>query len=222
MQVGNGGSGSLGSVNDNGLLIFNLSGNPSYSGVISGSGSLVQAGTGTLTLTNSSLFTGLTTIANGSLLLSNSNALQNSTVQVNGNSLLFNSAIPTFNVGGLTGGGNIVLSDGGSLTLSVGGNVASTTYNGVLSGTGGLTKAAGSGICPRRYNNTYSGSTTLAAGELSISTSSNLSPNSSGRVQRRDPADHRNGPSPAWRATRSIGLRSMAALTSPMRPTCLP
>ena len=60
-----------------------------------------------------------------------------------------------------------------------------------ISGTGGLTKL-GTGILTSRVN-TYSGSTTLTAGELSISASNNLSAGSPGRFQRRDPADHRNG-----------------------------
>ena len=43
--------------------------------------------------------------------------------------------ITTFNVGRVTGSGNIGLADGGyALTLSVGGNNANTTYSGVLGG----------------------------------------------------------------------------------------
>ena len=114
--------------------------------------------------------------------MGNTNAVQNSTVIVNlNNSLLFNSssgAITTFNVGGLSGSGNIALADSSALTLSVGGNGTVTTYSGALSGSGALLKT-GSGILTLGgTSNTYSGSTTLAAGELSISASNNLSPNS--------------------------------------------
>ena len=80
-------------------------------------------------------------------------------------------------MGGLSGNSGIALSDGSPLTLSVGGNGASTTYGGILSGSGGLIKT-GSGILTFASLNNYSGSTTLTQGELSISASSNLSPNS--------------------------------------------
>lgn len=61
------------------------------------------------------------------------------------NGLAFNTnygAITTFNLGGLSGNGNIKLSDGiNAVTLNVGGNAANTTYSGGLAGSGGLTKS---------------------------------------------------------------------------------
>ncbi len=179
LQVSGSGTLGTGPVTDNSALVFNLSGNPTYSGLIGGIGSLTQAGTGILSLLGGNSYSGGTTIASGSLSLNNANAVQNSTVTVNNNnSLLFSGGtITTFNVGGLAGGGNILLADSSALTLSVGGNGASTTYSGALSGTGGLTKT-GTGILTIAGGNTYSGSTTLTAGELSISASNNLSPSS--------------------------------------------
>ena len=71
LQIGSGGtSGSItGNITDNAALKFNRSDAISYSGVISGSGTLEQAGSGTLTLSGDNQYTGLTTVSNGTLKL---------------------------------------------------------------------------------------------------------------------------------------------------------
>ena len=63
LQIGNGGtSGSInGNVIDNGTLAFDRSDAVTFSGAISGTGSLVQLGAGTLVLTADSNFLGITT-----------------------------------------------------------------------------------------------------------------------------------------------------------------
>jgi alpha-galactosidase len=71
-QVGDGTTnGSLGSVNvtDNTSLVFNRSDSVTNSGVISGSGSVTQNGTGTITLTASNTYAGSTLINSGTLAL---------------------------------------------------------------------------------------------------------------------------------------------------------
>jgi autotransporter-associated beta strand protein len=74
LQVGNGGtSGSIGddSVVDNTVLIWNRSDTITYDGDITGSGSFVQFGSGSLTLTSTNLsYTGDTTVSNGTLVVS--------------------------------------------------------------------------------------------------------------------------------------------------------
>ena len=117
----NGGGSIAGNILDNAALVFNITGIQSFAGVISGSGGLTQMGAGTLILTASNPFSGGTTITNGGLTLANANALPNSTATVNGNNgLLFASSggtITTFNVGGLSGSGNISLADGSASAL---------------------------------------------------------------------------------------------------------
>jgi autotransporter-associated beta strand protein len=77
VQVGTNGSlgtfgKSVGNISDNGQLIFNQNNVNKYDGVISGSGQLIQAGTGTLILTGDNGNTGGTTIGtNGTLQLGN-------------------------------------------------------------------------------------------------------------------------------------------------------
>ncbi|MEO5755450.1 MAG: autotransporter domain-containing protein [Mesorhizobium sp.] len=76
LQLGTGGTtGTIGgssaaSITNNGALIYKRSSGLTYRGVYSGSGTIEQAGTGTLTLTGNSLgFTGSTTVSSGSLMV---------------------------------------------------------------------------------------------------------------------------------------------------------
>ena len=74
LQVGNGGTtGTLGSgaVTNNGTLAFNRSNSIAIANAISGTGSVVQQGAGTLTLTAINSFTGGTTVQAGTLSLGN-------------------------------------------------------------------------------------------------------------------------------------------------------
>jgi fibronectin-binding autotransporter adhesin len=83
LTIGNGGiSGSLGAgnVTNDGQLTFNRSDAHSYNGDISGTGTLIKQGAGTLTLGGTSTYTGTTTISAGTLLINGS--LGNTTVSI--------------------------------------------------------------------------------------------------------------------------------------------
>ena len=157
-------------VSDYGTLAFGCSGTTTYSGVISGGGSLTQNG-GTLILTGANTYIGGTTVSEGTLQLGSQDAAEDSTVIVNSPGALgFASGIVTFNIGGLSGNGNIDLEDSASnpVTIQVGGDNADTIYSGVFSGDGSLTKT-GSGILilsPPSGGNTYTGGTTVSEGTL--------------------------------------------------------
>ena len=86
-----GGSGSIAGTSgvlDNGSLAFSRSNALTFAAVVSGSGSLTQAGTGNLTLAGGNTFSGVTTISSGSLTLANPLALQNSTLGTGGSGTL--------------------------------------------------------------------------------------------------------------------------------------
>ena len=145
-----------------------ISGNLSES---SSGKSLTLNGPGTLALAGSAGYTGGTTLAAGILLLSNSLALQNSTLTPSGGTLAFDPAVAThaFILGGLSGGGNIALTDGSNpVTLNVGNNNASTSYGGALTGSGALTKI-GSGTLTLTTANMFSGNTLINGGTLTLS-----------------------------------------------------
>lgn len=112
LQIGNGGTTGMigGHVVNNGVLAFNRSDDFTFAGDISGTGSLVKDGAGTLTLLGTLSFTGTTSILGGALLIGN---------------------------GGNTGGlvGDLVIDS--ELTFN---RADDYLYSGVLSGTGSFVK----------------------------------------------------------------------------------
>ena len=80
LQLGDGSSGDDGSlasasIIDNGTLTYDLDGSESYSGVISGSGSLALSGYGTLLLSGTNAYTGGTTVWSATLEAASTAAL---------------------------------------------------------------------------------------------------------------------------------------------------
>ena len=76
LEVGNGsttGAIGTGPVTDNGVLVFNRANDLTFGGVISGLGSVVKLGAGTLTLTGTNNIQGSLTVSNGALFLNNDN-----------------------------------------------------------------------------------------------------------------------------------------------------
>jgi outer membrane autotransporter protein len=132
IQIGNGGTtGSIfGNVVDNGSLVFNRSDAMTFPGIVSGTGALIQSGSGSLTLTNANTYSGGTVIDRGTLLVDNTQALGIGNVTVNGGIL---AADPQpINVRGnytQNAGGTLQLNVAGANpgqydTLNVGGNAA--------------------------------------------------------------------------------------------------
>ncbi|MEI7956742.1 MAG: autotransporter-associated beta strand repeat-containing protein, partial [Verrucomicrobiota bacterium] len=154
-----------------------------YSGVISGSGSLVKAGSGTLTLANANLYMGTTAIKNGVISLGISNALPTSTILTLGDGTTNASGVLRMNgfsqsLAGLaiagTGTGNRIV-NGSATALNLTLNVASSSsFSGSLGGSGtnennlGLVKT-GAGVLTLSGSSTYTGTTSITNGTLSVS-----------------------------------------------------
>ncbi|MBO9517395.1 MAG: autotransporter-associated beta strand repeat-containing protein [Porphyrobacter sp.] len=128
LQLGAGGtSGSIvGSVANEGTLIFNRSDDVSFAGLISGSGSLEQAGSGATELTAANSYLGATTISAG-------------TLKINGDQSGATGLTTAMSGGRLGGtgivGGDVVIADGG--TLAPGNSPGTLTINGSLTLSGG-------------------------------------------------------------------------------------
>jgi len=160
LQVGNGtDSGSIAmtsEITNNGTLVFNRSntltqgalGTGDFS-LISGTGSVTQAGSGTTILTLTNGYTGNTTISGGTLQIGNGGT----TGSIDSSSLITNNGILAFNR---------------TNTLTQGTDFASG-----ISGTGGVTQL-GSGTTILSGANTYTGITTVSAGTLQLATANSL------------------------------------------------
>ncbi len=173
--------------------------NTTFSGIISGSGTLSKAGTGTLTLGGANTFSGGAAIKNGTLVLDANAAAGTGTITV-GDTLTTVSTPATLlfattagrtatnaisvstgstglrTIGGLnttgvnTFSGAVALGTGVTLTEDAGGEV---NFSGIVSGAGGITKT-GAGTIRLSNTNTFTGATLISAGTLAYGASNAL------------------------------------------------
>ena len=128
LQLGNGGtSGSIvGNVVDNGTLVFSRSDVVTFPGVVSGTGLLTQAGSGTTILTAANTYSGGTTISAGTLALGNGGTSGSITGNVENNgTLAFNRSDVVLFPGVVSGTGSVAQIGSGTTTLT-----GNNTYTG--------------------------------------------------------------------------------------------
>ncbi|MEQ8211049.1 MAG: autotransporter-associated beta strand repeat-containing protein [Lacipirellulaceae bacterium] len=131
---------------------------------------LVKSGAGTLVLTQSNTFGGLTEITEGTLRLTGGGLLANGGVDVF-NGATFDVTDVTDTIGRLLGGGDVLLGLG---TLTIGADDGSGSYSGVISGVGGAIIKEGTGTQVFTGVSTYTGGTFINDGVLQVSQSENL------------------------------------------------
>ena len=148
----------------------------SYTGLITGSGILTKVGTGTLTLSGTSSYTGATNINAGVLAGGALNSLSPSSAFVIANLATLDISLADQTIGSLAGvaGATVNL---GPHTLTTGGNNASTSYTGLITGSGILTKV-GTGTLTLSGTSSYTGATNINAGVLAGGALNSLSPSS--------------------------------------------
>ena len=140
LQITGSTSGLTGAIADNSALIFAQTGNSSFGQVISGTGSVTQQGTATLTLSGANTYSGNTTVnAGGTLNVAGSlyQGAGHGNVLVNGTMDVANG----FTVGSLTGTGTLDLTNTGSPLVVT----SSSIFGGAVDGNG-LLEASGTGI----------------------------------------------------------------------------
>ena len=190
-------------ITNNANVAFNQATDGTYSGIISGTGSLTKQGTGDVTLSGANTFSGGTTISGGTLT-GNTTSLQGNIVD---NAVLtFNQSATGTYSGNISGTGSFTKLGSGNLTLSgtntySGGATVSEgtltgttsslqgkitnngavvfdqsitgTYSSNMSGTGSLTKK-GTGRLILQGANTFSGGLNLNAGSLYVGDDASL------------------------------------------------
>ncbi|MGO9112862.1 MAG: beta strand repeat-containing protein [Thermoguttaceae bacterium] len=159
-----------------------------FSGGLSGSGSLTKIGAGTLTLAVSNSYTGGTTVSNGVLELGTSTALpSNSSVTLNGGTLDLGGVdqqVASLSDGTPGSGGSIVNSNTGvTSVLTLTPTTGSTTFSGMIMGGGTLGAISlmldGPATLVLAGTNTYTGGTDVGDGTLVLESNEAIADGSS-------------------------------------------
>jgi fibronectin-binding autotransporter adhesin len=190
LQIGNGGAtGSLstsGAITNNAVLAFSRSNTvtqgTAFANAISGSGSVVQNGTGGLLLGAGNTYAGATVVNGGGtgfVRIAADSALGAAPgAATAGHLILSNGALVTIASFTLSANRGILLSgSGGQINTAAG----TLTYGGSLEGSSGLEKA-GAGTLTLSGVNTYSGDTLVSAGTLNLSNSTGVALSNPGLV----------------------------------------
>jgi autotransporter-associated beta strand protein len=153
-----------------------------YYGAIGGSGGLTVTG-GIATLGGTNTYTGVTTINNGAyLVLQSTAAISSSSRVINNGSLDLSTMSVDSSIKSLAGTNTNAQLGLGNYTLTL--TAANDTYAGFISGTGGLTLASGTETLTGTIG--YSGATTINGGTLvvnaSLASSSGVTVNTGGTL----------------------------------------
>ncbi len=170
LQIGNGGTtGSIASnVNNNGTLAFNRSNALTFSGLISGTGSVAQLGAGNLSLPGANTYIGGTTISRGTVTVGNNSALGAGDVK------MMQGATVAFGIGDYTLAHNFVIS--GTSIFNIRAGTTQTITGAVSDGdTPGIMQKNGDGKLILSGPTSYSGGTIINAGTLQLANSNMLS-----------------------------------------------
>jgi autotransporter-associated beta strand protein len=149
------------------LTVGSNNASTTYSGAMTGAGSLTKGGNGVLTLSGANTYSGTTTVFAGILSLGNAMALQNSTLTFSSSAghVQFQPGIGTFTLGGLSGGLSLTDTAGNPVNLQLGNN-NSSTGTGTINGAGSLVKIGTGTLSLGLYN--AAGNLTIGNGAVAI------------------------------------------------------
>ncbi|OZI29794.1 hypothetical protein CAL29_16845 [Bordetella genomosp. 10] len=168
LQLGDGTSnGSVaGDIVDNAALVFANGTSQTYSGAISGAGSLTKAGAGTLILRGTNTYSGDTRLDAGTLSLQSSQALGPGTISFGGGTLQYSASNTTdysFRFSAAANQQYRIDTNGENVVFAAGLN----------SGGGSLTKLGAGTLTLTGWSN-YNGATTISAGTLQLGDGTSL------------------------------------------------
>ncbi len=130
--------GNLAAGNSVALTVGGNNASTTYSGIMSGGGSLTKTGTGTMTLSGANTYTGATTVSGGTLQMNTTNATSASVTVNNGGTLALNVADAL----GFTTGKNVPTINSGGTITNMGSGTRVTLWNGLTMTGGTLTGSA--------------------------------------------------------------------------------
>ncbi|GLQ91489.1 autotransporter-associated beta strand repeat-containing protein [Dyella acidisoli] len=167
-QIGNGGVsdsimvGPFGLTN-NGTLIWNHNDQVAPSLSISGSGGLVQEGTGTLTLSQTNTYTGATVVNSGTIAVTSTGSLGTGALNIasGGEVDLANTAQQ---IASLNGAGTLQL-NGTALQVT---DNSTSEFSGLIGGSGSLNYSGSGSLILDGNSSAFAGSTTVASGMLVV------------------------------------------------------
>ncbi|MGO4836953.1 autotransporter-associated beta strand repeat-containing protein, partial [Rhizobiaceae sp. 2RAB30] len=165
LQIGNGGTtGSIsGNITNNAALAFDRSGELTVAGIISGSGSVSQDGTGKTVLTGANSYSGGTTITSGTLQIGNGGTSGSITGAVANDGILVFNRSDALTFGGAISGAGSLRQDGSGKTILTG----TSTHTGGTTITSGTLQIGNGGT-----SGSIVGSVTVdSGGELTINRS---------------------------------------------------
>ncbi|WP_143277667.1 beta strand repeat-containing protein [Bordetella genomosp. 10] len=180
LQLGTGAGGSttgsiLGNVSNNGTLAFNRSNTYTFGGTVSGTGNVVQQGSGVTVLTADNTYTGGTTISAGTLQLGAGGTTGSIVGDVaNDGALVFNRGNDYTFDGAISGAGSVTQQGAGTTVLTAAnGYLGATTVNaGSLFVNGDQTAATGA----TTVNNATLGGAGTIGGDVVFTGTSTLAP----------------------------------------------
>ena len=152
-----------GNIANTAALVFNQSANGTYSGILSGSGSLTKNGAATLTLAGANANSGTTLVNSGTLATQGDERLGNSSALTVASGALFQLG-GNETLGSIAGAGAIDLQ---SNRLTAGGDNTSAAFSGNITGGGSLTKS-GNGTLSLNGTNSLGSGLSIRGGTLAI------------------------------------------------------
>ncbi|WP_244471379.1 autotransporter outer membrane beta-barrel domain-containing protein [Rhizobium ecuadorense] len=131
---------------------------------LQGTGGLTKQGAGTLTLSGTNIYTGVTTVEAGTLLAGSAGAfVQNGAYAVNGGILDLGGFDLT--TGQLSGSGGEIAIGSADLTID---QASDSIYGGIFSGSGDLTKLGSGTLRLTGNSSAFTGTTTVSGGRLIV------------------------------------------------------